>query len=62
MDRVGDGPPAVEYLVARQGRDTERLPRDRVGQAHTLGDDQADAAGGAPRVIRRHIGARHTAG
>ena len=53
VHRPGDRPPSGQYVVACKGRDAARPARFGLRQPDPLGDDQADAACRAARVVLR---------
>src|SRR3954447_4812401 len=61
VDGANDAFPPREHLVARERRDGVWVTRGRVGQPDSFGDDQPDAARGAPSVVLGDIGAGDTA-
>ena len=56
VDGVDDASPPSEHLVSRERRNGERVTRGGLGQPDSFGDDQSDAARGAPsgQSTRRH--------
>nr|ARO44659.1 oxidoreductase [Streptomyces sp.] len=62
VDRLGHRGPAGQRLVAVEVRYPGAGARRVMTDVGALGEDQADAAGGPPGVVPRHVLARHPAG
>ncbi len=61
VDVLGDAGPPVQLLLAVEARDVVALPGGLVADVRPLGDDQADARGGAAGVVRAHVLPGHAA-